>query len=221
MSKNKARSSQLPTGQSVPSCRAQVPGFSWWEESAGKVVRQMPGRHPRDSDEEALSQDQNFKRSNRALQNSTHQTVILRANFNLARFLVSFSLLLIYHSRLWGSTGLRLGVNAPKSPLSYGILGKRGHFLLNLSANLRYFKTFTFFWFWQSDYLHFGTWRERRKVDTKDNNNQLKTHLPKFLYPFEQIFFQAYLAYTYIFNYLISLCGCVFFFFFFLTQSCS
>ena len=91
-----------------------MPGFSWWEESAGKVVRQMPGHHLRDSDEEALSQDQNFKRSNRALQNSTHQTVILRANFNLARFLVTFSLLLIYHSRLWGSMGLRLGVNAPK-----------------------------------------------------------------------------------------------------------
>ena len=49
-------------------------------------------------------------------------------------------------------------------------------------------------------------------MDTKDNNNQLKTHLPKLLYPFEQIFFQAYLAYTYIFNYLISLCGFFFFF---------
>lgn len=140
MSKNKARSSQLPTGQSVPSCRAQVPGFSWWEESAGKVVRQMRGRHPRDSDEEALSQDQNFKRSNRALQNSTHQTVILRANFNLARFLVSFSLLLIYHSRLWGSTGLRLGVNAPKSPLSYGILGKKRAFSAEFKCKFEIFQ---------------------------------------------------------------------------------
>ena len=48
-----------------------------------------------------------------------------------------------------------------------------------------------------------------REVDTKDNNNHLKTHLPKPLYPFEQIFFQAYFASTYIFNYLISVCVCL------------
>ena len=96
----------------------------------------------------------------------------------------------------------------PKSPLLYGILGKKRAFLAEFKCKFEIFQNIHIFLV-LTVYLHFGTWRKRREVDTKDNNNYLKTHLPKLLYPFEQIFFQAYFAYTYIFNYLTALCVCV------------
>ena len=163
----------------------------------------MPGHHLRDSDEETLRQDQNFKRSSGALQNSTHQMVIVRPILTWQRFPVTFSLLLIYHSQLWKSTGLRLGVNAPKESLNLWDSRKTGDISAEFKFKFKIFQIIHVFLIFDSKTSSFWNMEGEKGGGCKRQYEPFKILPAQATVSISANFLPGFFTYTYIFNFLV------------------